>query len=63
MYGDTLYFYEEILLLALKDKAGVTSVAFLEQSIALRNQRIEACEAAAAISVIMSTVIIPTVVS
>ncbi len=34
MYGDTLYFYEEILLLALKDKAGVTSVAFLEQSIA-----------------------------
>jgi len=87
MYGDTLYFYEEILLLALKDKAGVTSVAFLEQSIAgavlaelllakrieaiingemtgkAVKQVIEACEAAAATSVIMSTVIIPTVVS
>ncbi|HEC01492.1 MAG TPA: GPP34 family phosphoprotein [Sphingomonadales bacterium] len=34
MYGDTLYFYEEILLLALKDEAGVTSVAYIEQSIA-----------------------------
>lgn len=34
MYRDKLYFYEEILLLALKDEAGVTSVAYLEQSIA-----------------------------
>ncbi len=34
MYGDKLYFYEEILLLALKDETGVASVEFLELSIA-----------------------------
>ncbi len=34
MYGGTFYFYEENLLPALKGKAGVTSVAFLEQAIA-----------------------------
>lgn len=34
MYGDQLYFYEEILLLALKDETGLTSVDFLELSIA-----------------------------
>lgn len=33
MYRDKLYFYEEILLLALKDETGVATVGFLEYSI------------------------------
>lgn len=51
MYRDKLYFYEEILLLSLKDETGVATVEFLEYSIAgavlaelLLAQRIIICE-------------------